>query len=282
MQSALLVQLAKSLGKRQASLELRWMRRAIDSSHSGIPLDEMVSRRATGEPLQYILGTQPFGPLNLLTRPPVLIPRPETEHWALMFADRVAAMAADTPSHRRLKLLDLGTGTGCLPLLLAHTVPQGKLDTHAVDISQHALRLANENAALCGIPSQSASKNTFRTYLADFLANDFPGPSLASALPIDVLVSNPPYIPDNEKLPESVLNYEDPKALFGGPSGLDYYHGIARLLMRPGLFSTNAVVALEVGHKQADIVEALLRDTGRKTTVCLDPWGVKRAVIGYM
>ncbi|KAH6914384.1 S-adenosyl-L-methionine-dependent methyltransferase [Coprinopsis sp. MPI-PUGE-AT-0042] len=287
MHSRLLARLAASLGTVQAKNELRWMQQAIQrNERPDIPgLEEMVSRRSRGEPLQYILGTQPFGPLNLLTRPPVLIPRPETEDWVTKFADRFAPPEAASPK----TLVDLGTGSGCIPLLLCHLWPQGSLSAYGVDISPHALRLANENAALCGIsqePSPPKPSNTFRTCEANFLANDFPPNDLASALPIDILISNPPYIPWDEflELPGSVVKYEDPKALFGGPSGLEHYQAIARLLSRPTLFKRDAILALEVGHNQAEPVERLLLSTGRirSSEVWEDPWGKKRAVIGYM
>ncbi|KAG2016159.1 modification methylase [Coprinopsis cinerea AmutBmut pab1-1] len=284
MHSRLLARLAQSLGSHQATLEFKWMGQALKTKHATASLEEMVNRRARGEPLQYILGTQPFGPLNLLTRPPVLIPRPETEHWALKFAEKCRPVQGVHKS-----LLDLGTGSGCIPLLLCRLWPQGSLSATGVDISPHALSLANENAALCGIPPRSDSmtpRNTFRTSLANFLANDFPGTHLSSALPIDILISNPPYIPWDEylELPESVVNFEDPKALFGGPSGLEHYEAIARLLTRPGIFNTGAVVALEVGHRQAETVEGLLRSTGRirSSEIWTDPWGKERTVIGYM
>ncbi|KAF8894033.1 S-adenosyl-L-methionine-dependent methyltransferase, partial [Infundibulicybe gibba] len=107
--------LIAALGPRQARIELRWLRQA----QADIPLlTQLISRRADGEPLQYILGTQPFGPLNLLTRPPVLIPRPETEHWTHALADLISP-SAQSP----VTLLDLGTGSACIPLLLAHLWP---------------------------------------------------------------------------------------------------------------------------------------------------------------
>lgn len=189
----------------------------------------------------------------------------------------------------RLSLLDLGTGSGCIPLLLCHLWSKGSVSAHGIDISPHALRLANENATLCGIPPHSdpsKPQNTFRTSLANFLASDFPGTGLASLLPIDILISNPPYIPWDEylELPRSVVDYEDPKALFGGPSGLEHYQAIARLILRPGVFNTNAIIALEVGHRQAETVEALLLKTGRirSSEIWSDPWGKKRTVIGHM
>lgn len=159
-----------------------------------------------------------------------------------------------------------------------------------MDISPHALSLAKENAAFCGVPPTSDGSspvNTFKATQASFLSDDFPSkPELDQVLPIDLLTSNPPYISWEEYLglPRSVVNYEDPKALFGGPSGLDFYHSIVRLLCRTDLFRPNALVALEVGHQQAETVQALLQSTGRivKSEIWTDPWGKKRTVIGRM
>lgn len=289
--------LSSAIGRSQASRELRWMQQARDSGASSLSLEDMVRRRIAGEPLQYILGmhrisvrdspltvsagTQPFGPLNLLTRSPVLIPRPETEHWVTRLADTLSPTASNPVS-----LLDLGTGSGCIPLLLCHLWPPGSINAHAVDISTHALRLAEENAKRCGIPLQRNEKNphnTFSVHNANFLAPDFSKVASRINPSFDIITSNPPYIPFNEylTLSPSVLDFEDPKALFGGPSGLEFYHAIARLVFSKEILRPNAMVALEVGHDQATSVENIMRATGRfcHTEIWLDPWGKQRTVI---
>lgn len=305
MQSHLLAKLAARLGGRQASLEWRWINEAVASAPSKYSLQDMVRRRCLGEPLQYILGplppvillltlpltspsrtgTQPFGPLNLLVRPPVLIPRPETEYWVIKLSETIRPTAQNPCT-----LLDLGTGSGCIPLLLCHLWPPGSLHAHGVDISPHAIRLANDNALLSGIPTPSdgaklKDNNIFGTTLASFLAPTFPD-QLQIKPPFDIVTSNPPYIPWKEyvDLPRSVSDYEDPRALFGGPSGLEFYEAIARFVGRKGMVSPDGVVALEVGRGQAKTVEELIRTTGRvrHTEIWADPWGVERAVIGRM
>jgi len=231
-------------------------------------------------------GTQPFGPLNLLVRPPVLIPRPETEHWVF----RLAQSFRPTPESP-LSLLDLGTGSGCIPLLLCHLWPPGSLNAHGVDISPHALRLAQDNAELCTIPSSPLGvtkkpQNTFTTSSANFLAKEFTDAALSTYPPFDIITSNPPYIPWKEflELPRSVIDFEDPRALFGGPSGLEFYHAISRLISHKDILNPGAIVALEVGHDQASAVQALMHDTGRflRTEIWLDPWGKQRTVIAHM
>lgn len=206
---------------------------------------------------------------------------------------RLAKTILPTPQSR---LLDLGTGSGCIPLLLCNALPPGSpgLKIYAVDISPDALRLARDNAALCGFPpasesddsasEESSPTNTFTTIQANFLSDDFLRiPELQKAFPMDILTANPPYISFEEylKLPASVTNYEDPKALFGGPSGLEFYEAIARLICHRDLFKPHALVALEVGHQQAETVDSLLRSTGRVTRsdIWTDPWGKKRTVV---
>lgn len=295
MNTRLLALLSDALGPAQAANEWRWM------SRTRLPLHDMVARRIRGEPLQYILGSppvlqswcpcsqylgsQPFGPLNLLVRPPVLIPRPETEHWVLRLAESFLPTLKAPVS-----LLDLGTGSGCIPLLLCHLWPPGSLSAHGVDISPHALRLAQDNAELCGIPSHlgvtKKPQNTFITSSANFLANDFTDAALSTYPRFDIITSNPPYIPWKEflELPRSVIGFEDPRALFGGPSGLEFYRAISRLISNKDILNPGAIVALEVGHDQASAVQALMVNTGRflRTEIWLDPWGKQRTVIAHM
>ncbi|KAF8210551.1 S-adenosyl-L-methionine-dependent methyltransferase [Mycena galopus ATCC 62051] len=236
-------------------------------------------RRIAGEPLQYILEDQPFGPLSIKLRPPVLIPRPETEHWTIRLADLLRPTAT-----RTLSALDLGTGTGCIPLLLCHMLPPGTLRAHGVDISSDAVKLAAENSALCGFASSADThpKNTFHPIQASFLDPLFPHKHLPVNPPFDVITSNPPYISWSEylQLSPEVTQYEDPKALFGGPDGLDFYHAIAALVARKGFLNPGAVVAVEVGDGQAEDVQNIFRETaGAESEIWLDPWDKKRTVV---
>ncbi|KAG6920309.1 hypothetical protein DXG01_005078 [Tephrocybe rancida] len=281
MTSKLLATLTAALGPKQAANELRWMQRQAQTHPD---LATMVQRRTAGEPLQYILGSQPFGPLNLLTRPPVLIPRLETEHWVMKLADRIPANI-NSPKH----LLDLGTGSGCIPLLLCHLLPQGSLHTWGVDISEHALRLSADNAKICGTPLPTSepnnAHNTFSVTCGNILSPNFLEDAQIKP-PFDIITSNPPYIPWKEylQLPRSVSVYEDPKALFGGPDGLSFYHAIASLVRRKGFLRSGAIVALEVGHEQAQDVEQIMRTEAHMHDVEVwpDPWGIQRTVVAHM
>ncbi|KAI0728108.1 S-adenosyl-L-methionine-dependent methyltransferase [Fomitopsis betulina] len=296
--------LKQSIGVQEARNEVRWMREHLKQISSSSPdsadIETMLQRRLNGEPLQYILGSQPFGPLNLLTRAPVLIPRPETEDWTIRLSERLL-------SHRNkpsISLLDLCTGSGCIPILLCHLLPAGTLRTTGVDVSEAAVQLARDNAALCGItepPVASARqdirhhRNTFLPLLGSirdpaFVANCGLRP------PYDVVTSNPPYITreDYDILPSSVRDWEDPRALIGDLSdeappcgeaqGLTFYHTIADLLVNPAtkLLKKDGLVALEVGEGQASEVADILERKARMkhVEVWKDPWDKDRVVVG--
>ncbi|KIK27949.1 hypothetical protein PISMIDRAFT_146937 [Pisolithus microcarpus 441] len=250
-------------------------------------LRQMLERRLRGEPLQYILGTTPFGPLSLLSRPPILIPRPETEDWTLRLANTISPK-----SSRPLSVLDLCTGSGCIPLLLCHLWPPGSTLAFGVDISEQAIELATDNAARCNIPTRSgadALRNVFVPVLGDLRDTNLLKELEA---PFDVVTANPPYVPMQEyvRLPPSVKDYEDPRALLGDMpesptqnAGLSFYHIIARFLAQKDLLRDGAIVALEVGDRQAGDVEKILHCSAglRNTEIWTDPWGKQRVVLAH-
>ncbi|KAI0703385.1 S-adenosyl-L-methionine-dependent methyltransferase [Cerioporus squamosus] len=302
----LLSQLSRAIGRESALSELRWMQQTLTNTPPGIrppcpSLEEMVARRVAGEPLQYVLGSQPFGPLDLAVRPPVLIPRPETEDWTLRLAESL------TPSPARpFKTLDLCTGTGCIPLLLCHLWPPGSVHATAVDISPDAIQLATENAALCGITTREDAstqplatpqpKNTFTPITADLMHPEFTKQARLEP-PYDLITSNPPYIPKAEydALPASVKDHEDVRALLGdSPSchasdvpvedrakGLTFYHRIAALVSEHGLLRAGGTLALEVGQGQAAEVAAIVQAKAGVDDIDVwkDPWGKERVVV---
>lgn len=246
-------------------------------------------------------GSQPFGPLNLAVRQPVLIPRPETEDWTI----RLAESLSPSPT-RPLNVLDLCTGTGCIPLLLCHLWWPGSAHATGVDISTDAIKLATENAVLCGIPTPSANgqaQNTFTPVLGDLMHLTF-AQDVRLEPPYDLITSNPPYIPraEYEQLPASVRDFEDVRALLGEAQtlsrnspgaempdtdrtkGLAFYHRIAELASRQGLLrGSGGMLALEVGDGQASdvarIVENNLKALLDRIDVWKDPWGKERVVI---
>ncbi|KAI6098981.1 S-adenosyl-L-methionine-dependent methyltransferase [Pisolithus croceorrhizus] len=280
--------LALLLGRESASLELKWMRQSLKPSDPSFRLQHMLERRLQGEPLQYILGTTPFGPLSLLSRPPTLIPRPETEDWTLRLVNTISPRSSSRP----LSVLDLCTGSGCIPLLLCHLLPPGSTLAFGVDISEQAIELATDNAARCKIPTSSGAdtlRNVFVPVLGDLRDTDM---LKELGAPFDVVTANPPYVPTQEydQLSPSVKNYEDPRALLGDlpgcpaqNSGLSFYHIIARFLAQKDVLREGAIVVLEVGDRQAGDVEKILHWSAglRNTEIWTDPWGKQRVVLAH-
>ncbi|BEI85300.1 hypothetical protein CcaverHIS002_0507010 [Cutaneotrichosporon cavernicola] len=263
--SSLLARLARNteLSPADAKAELRWMRAAAAGETA---LEAMVERRAAGEPLQYILGDTDFGPLTLNCRAPVLIPRPETAH----IIERLASILPSRP----LRVLDLCTGSGCIPLLLAHLRPD--LTAVGVDISPDAIALSNENIAALGMGER------VRVVQADILSLSFPDFVREEVGKVDLVTSNPPYIPQVEydALPHSVRAFEDQRALLapappGGEDGTAFYALIAKIA--PSLLSEGegVRVAVEIGAGQGRAVAAIL--PGR-TEVMQDQYGRDRMV----
>ncbi|CAK7224423.1 hypothetical protein SCUCBS95973_005513 [Sporothrix curviconia] len=171
----------------------------------------MCRRRGRGEPLQYVLGTQPFGSLDLLCRRGVLIPRPEPEAYSLHLADLLlqeSRQASDglEGGRRCLTILDACTGTGCIALLLYAQLRQRRktADGHSLrvvglDLAPEAVRLARANAARNGllVQEEDDASTSIRFVQGDLFSDDWLGhPAVQPLLqsPLEVLVSNPPYI----------------------------------------------------------------------------------------
>ncbi len=155
------------------------------------------------KPLQYIIGSVPFVDLEILVKPPVLIPRVETEEWVYWLINMLSkAFEQD----KELIIADIGTGTGCIALALAKALPQSTI--YALDIADEALTLAEQNAKHNNIENIIIKKS-----------------NLFSAVPneqFDLIVSNPPYISEQEysTLASSVKAWEDKRALAAGKQGL--------------------------------------------------------------
>lgn len=221
----------------------------------------LVARRRAGEPLQYILGHADFFGLRLAVGPGVLIPRPETEQVVEAALARVAGIPAP-------RVLDVGTGSGCIALALAHARPDAEVV--GCDVSLAALAIARANAARLGLD--------VRFVEADLLA-----PAFAAAVPgsLDLLVSNPPYIPDREAatLGTEVRDHEPALALFAGPDPLRFYRVLADHaagLLRPG-----GHVVLEGHPDHAHAAGELLAAAGiSDVAVAIDLAGRPRIVSG--
>jgi release factor glutamine methyltransferase len=184
--------------------------------------DEVTRERARGCPTQYITGHQEFWGLDLLVSPAVLIPRPETEHVVETVLELVKEHRFDGAA--RLRLVDVGTGSGCIALALASELPLAEI--HGCDISDDALEIARINAARLGL----GGKVLFRK--SDLL-------SVYAGEKFDFVISNPPYVgeADAAKVQRQVREFEPKIAVFSGHEGLDIYRRLipqAHEVLRPG------------------------------------------------
>ena len=204
-----------------------------------------LKRLATGEPVQHILGRWDFHGHTFKSDRRALIPRPETELLVdLVLGDR------DLWSRPNPRVLDLGTGTGCIALSLALERPQGRY--LATAISEEALALARANAALLAAPD--AVRFLVCGDLSDILEPES----------VDAIVSNPPYIPSAavDELDRSVIGFEPRLALDGGPDGMDVLNAVAEEAAM--LLSDGGKLFLEVDAEsgQAPKIAAILADLG--------------------
>jgi release factor glutamine methyltransferase len=201
--------------------------------------DEIIRERARGCPTQYMTGHQEFWGLDLLVSPAVLIPRPETEHVVETVLELVKEYPFDGPG--RLRMLDVGTGSGCIALALASELSHAEI--HGCDISEEALEMARTNAARLAL----GGKVLFRK--SDLL-------SVYADEKFDFVVSNPPYVgeSDADKVQKQVREFEPKIAVFSGAEGMDIYRRLipqAHDALRPGGW-----FVAEIGYSE----EAKVRD----------------------
>jgi release factor glutamine methyltransferase len=208
----------------------------------------LIRRRANGEPTQHLTGKQEFWGLEFEVSPDVLIPRPETEHLVEVALDRLAVREVRAGRDPRLtgkniRLVDIGTGSGCIAVALAKELHEAEI--YATDISAKALELARKNAARHGFAGRIR-----------FTESNLLG-SLTS-LKFDLIVSNPPYIAMNEadSLPVEVRDHEPKQALFGGPEGYELYGDL--ILQASQQLKPEGLLVLELGHNSLPAVQPLL------------------------
>lgn len=220
-----------------------YLRRAQGLTEAQIEfIEASVAGRLSGKPLQYILGHQQFRHLDLVCREKVLIPRPETELLVDVALDELKALGGSR------HVLDMGCGTGAIALSIAHEYPGAVV--YATDLSDDALELAMENTALTGLKERV---RVLKSNLFDSLE------SLSGQL--DMVVSNPPYIPTLElgSLQKEV-QFEPRLALDGGEDGLNYYRAIIE--HSPEYLKSGGFLIFEVGIEQAGEVKRLLMENG--------------------
>jgi release factor glutamine methyltransferase len=240
---------------------------------------KLVTRRAAGTPTQYLTGKQEFWGIEFHVGPGVLIPRPETEHVVEVALRRLKPKCTSEKSDqtlrrerlgRTLRIVDVGTGSGCLAVALAREVPAARL--WATDISRAALTFAWRNSVRYDLEARIEFLEA--SLLTPFLL----GGEAENAVPFDLIVSNPPYVANGDLagLPREVREHEPEEALVAGPTGLE----IHRLLVRQAekVLTPSGVLVLEVGAGQATSVRALLGEGWGDISVTSDLAGIPRVV----
>ncbi|MGY1821079.1 peptide chain release factor N(5)-glutamine methyltransferase [Geodermatophilus sp. SYSU D00079] len=204
----------------------------------------LLDQRADRVPLQHLTGHAPFRHLELAVGPGVFVPRPETEllvEWALA---RLADVAEPV-------VVDLGAGSGAIALSIAHEHP-----------AAHVLAVERDAGAIEWTRHNAAARTAAGDRPVEVLAGDMTSPQLLPHLDggVDLVVSNPPYVPDGARVPREVADHDPPLALWGGPDGLDVVRGLLRTaarLLRPG-----GHLGIEHADQQGSALPALVRAHG--------------------
>ncbi len=247
--------LARVLDCRRVDLYLQFER--ILTTEERESYRGFVKRRAEHEPVQYILQETEFMGVPFRVSPAVLIPRPETE----LLVDFILE---DFRGAGPVKILDVGTGSGCIAVSLAKLLPESRV--WAVDKSAEALAIARKNARALEAEVEFIEQDIFEdqaTLPADF----------------QVVVSNPPYVSEQDwaHLEPEVARYEPRMALYGGGDGLDFYRRFTGRI--DNLLASEGRVYLETGYNQAEDVAEMLRQHNYQTEIKADLNRIHRFVI---
>jgi release factor glutamine methyltransferase len=234
------------------------MERSSSPDALGEAFTTLVERRARREPLAYITGVREFWGLSFAVTPTVLVPRPETELIVESLLERFP------DADQRMHVADVGTGSGCLAVAIAHERPNALVT--AIDLAADAVEVARQNAHRHGVASRVAFR---RGDLLEGVTDTF-----------DAIVSNPPYVPqvDRETLQPEVRDHEPAIALFAGPDGLSV---IARLVSQAtSRLAPGGPLIFEIGVGQSERVTRLISETHGLRMVALkrDLQGIERVV----
>jgi release factor glutamine methyltransferase len=260
--------LEKLTGKKKAQLIAQETVSLSTSDHNTLQqwLQNLVDEH---KPIQYILGSVPFNGVDIIVKPPTLIPRPETEEWTCNLIEQLQKINTEN-----LAILDLCTGSGCIAVALAKALPHATIT--AVDIAQSALLLTHENAKHNNVTNVNCLKSD--------LFNALPEGSV-----FDLIVSNPPYIAEDEwsTLDVSVTHWEDKKALVAQDHGLAIIERIIQdaprfLKPNPDLQAHHIPqLTLEIGYLQGPAVQQRMDAAGyQQTQIIKDLEGKDRIVVG--
>lgn len=219
---------------------------------------EYVKRRVKREPVQYILEATEFCGFPFRVGPEVMVPRPETELLVDAVLEAVKASENTSP-----KILDIGTGSGCIAVSLAKLLPDSSI--WAIEMSAAALKIARENADLNEVDVKFIAGDVFKD------SSSVPG--------FDIVVSNPPYVAlrDIDKLEPEVLDFEPRDALFAGEDGLEFYKKFVNVI--PGLLNKDGKIFLEIGYNQAAPLDELFSNANFKVKFKKDYNQIDRILI---
>ncbi len=237
--------LCHTMGRRRIDLYLQFDKPLVESELARFR--DSIRRRLRGEPVQYIVGEAEFFGHHFYVTADVLIPRPETE---LLCESVLEYINKTFPEGAPISLLDIGTGSGNIPITLLLQAPG--LRATGVDISGKVLDVARKNAERHNV--------TDRLRLEEF--DILTGNTELLQTPFDLVVSNPPYISANDfgDLQVEIREYEPKIATTDGDDGLTFFRAIAEHVK--GLLSPDGAVIIEVGMGQADAVEDIFRAQG--------------------
>jgi release factor glutamine methyltransferase len=257
----------------------------------------LIARRAAGEPTQYLTGKQEFWGLEFEVTSAVLIPRPETEHVMEValarLGERGIKIHMDSGATReKLRVADVGTGSGCLAVALAYELPHAEV--YATDISAPALEVAQRNATRYNIANRvhflqcdlldalqrAKSQAVGARHAAPAVTAAAAPSSISPESLFDVIVSNPPYIALEEarNLEREVRDHEPHQALFGGRTGVEIY---GRLIEQArGLLRDRGILVIELGHDSAEYVRGIFDEQSGWTNVAItmDLAGIPRVL----
>lgn len=200
--------------------------------------EEGIKRMLSGEPLGHVLGFEWFYGYRFKVNEHVLIPRPETEELVANILAGYDEFFADSED---VTAVDIGTGSGAIAIAVKKEEPS--ISMLATDISKEAIQVANQNA----LANDAA---------VPFLVGDMLEPLIERDLKVDILISNPPYIPKDEEMEATVVDHEPHVALFGGEDGLKFYRIIFEQCRK--VLKNRAMMAFEMGWNQRDAMECLM------------------------
>ncbi len=239
----------------------------------------LIDRRLNGEPLQYLIGSESFMGLEFQVTPDVLIPRFDTEILVNKTFDLIDEIMAAKPKSSEIKILDIGTGSGIIPIIIAKNYEN--VNVVGVDISNSALEVAKQNAKRYNLEGRVSflQSDLFSAFLND---ENIQYKNLENKnIKFDIIVSNPPYIPTDDIADlQKELQYEPKLALDGGKDGYDFYRNIIAYSCE--FINNDGWLIMETGHNQARKISDMMVRDFKKISIYKDSQSIERVVCGSL